>query len=437
MLGLNLLPLRETSHSSVPIGLDKFPKYRWLVLLVCWGALLLTFVDRLAWSNVASTAGTSFGLSVGALGVFVTAFYVGYVCSNLAGGIAVDLLGPRLIISLSILPLGVSTYLFGHVTSVSYGLVAQALMGVSAGCDYSACVKLIATWFEPRERGRAMGLLMTATSLAVTVTNALIPKMLTVFDWRDIYTTLGIATSLYALLCFVLLRDGPIAAQAQRQSLKLIALIRNRQLMWLALSGFAGMWGTWGFAFWANSLMMKRYSIAATDAGFVMVLVGLGAVISKPLVGLLADWIGGSHKTIITTCFFAFSVLLLLFGQLENDSQFRWIAPLLGVAAFAWSPLIALMIAEVAGPSLSGSATGVTNAFWQLGNVAAPLVVGIVFQSTNSFSTAFFALAVGPIIAAISMCFVQTSPAALLYTSSACGKTVLPNQSSSASKTNG
>lgn len=53
--------------------------YRWVILFIVWIAFLLTFIDRLAWANVAVSVGESFGLTIAALGVFVTAFYVGYV----------------------------------------------------------------------------------------------------------------------------------------------------------------------------------------------------------------------------------------------------------------------------------------------------------------------------------------------------------------------
>ena len=48
-------------------------------------------------------------------------------------------------------------------------------------------------------------------------------------------------------------------------------------------------------------------------------------------------------------------------------------------------------------------ATGLTNAFWQLGSVMVPLAVGVVFQSTHSFTLAFVALAAGPLLGTLAM----------------------------------
>jgi len=50
--------------------------YRWVILFIAWIAFLLSFIDRLAWANVAVSVGESLGLTVAVLGVFVTAFYV-------------------------------------------------------------------------------------------------------------------------------------------------------------------------------------------------------------------------------------------------------------------------------------------------------------------------------------------------------------------------
>ena len=80
--------------------------------------------------------------------------------------------------------------------------------------------------------------------------------------------------------------------------------------------------------------------------------------------------------------------MLLVFGTLHTETAFFIAAPIMGVTAFVCAPLLAAMVAEIAGPALVGSATGMTNAFWQLGNVLVPLAVGVAYQSTNSFGAA-------------------------------------------------
>jgi sugar phosphate permease len=167
------------------------------------------------------------------------------------------------------------------------------------------------------------------------------------------------------------------------------------------------MWGSWGFAFWVNALMIRGHHLSPVVAGEIMALFGIGALIGSPLVGLLADWLGGIRKVPVIVCLLSFVALLLMFGGLRTEMQFRLAAPLLGIAAFVYMPLNSALVSEIAGTELAGSATGITNAFWQLGTILVPVVVGVVFQMTDSFHIAFVALAAGPLFAALNMMFVR------------------------------
>jgi nitrate/nitrite transporter NarK len=64
---------------------------------------------------------------------------------------------------------------------------------------------------------------------------------------------------------------------------------------------------------------------------------------------------------------------------------------------------MAALVGEAAGVAHSGAATGLTNAIWQLGSVVVPSVIGLLYQTTDSFTVAFAALAVGPVLAALCM----------------------------------
>lgn len=392
---------------DVPDPATATRRLRWLVLAVAWAALLMAFVDRLAWANLSLQVGSSLGLPIAGLGVFVTSFYVGYVSANVLGGLATDWLGPSRMLVLAMIPLGISTFLFSFTSSVSIGLGLQVIMGLAAGADYSACVKLAATWFEYRVRGRAMGLLITASSAAVVLTNAVVPSLSAWLGWGGVYEVLGVVTILIGCLCWLLLRDAPSAAQTGSAKPQISALFRNRDLILLSMVGFGALWGTWGFAFWVNALMTKGHGISPVRAGLITATFGAGAIIAKPLIGLLSDWLGGKRKVLVLICLAAFTAMLLLFGTLQTEAAFFIAAPILGITAFVYSPLLAAMVAEIAGPALVGSATGMTNAFWQLGNVIVPLVVGVVYQSTNSFGAAFVALAAGPLFATMIMVAVR------------------------------
>ena len=400
----------QTQAPAGPVlGITEPPRYRWIILALTWLALLLCFVDRLCWSNVALDAGRSLRLEMTALGAFVTAFYAGYVLSNAAFGFLTDSIGPRISLGAGLLALGALTFAFGSTQSFVMGASIQALMGLASGVDYSAGVKLNNSWFAKSQRGSAFGIYMTATSLAVVATNSTVPLLAQHWTWRGAYEILGAGTVVVGVACLILLRNAPaIPDGAVQPKPDFSLLLKKPDLILVAIAGFGAMWGTWGFTFWANALMVKSHGLTAAEAASIMVLFGVGAVVAKPVIGVLSDWFGGKRKILVVICLGGFAPALFAFGWSNSTDAFRYMAPVLGVFAFVYSPLMGAMVAEIAGADLAASATGLTNALWQVGSVVVPIVVGAVFQATESFHIAFAALAAGPAIGAVVMAFVRS-----------------------------
>ncbi|MET7330860.1 MFS transporter [Nonomuraea sp. NPDC005650] len=379
--------------------------YRWVVLALAWAAFTMTAVDRSTWGPASVAVGEHLGVSLAGLGAFATGYYVGYVVSNAAGGVLTDWLGPRVVVGCSLFLAGGFMILFGETDSVATGLAFQAGVGVFAGCDYSAGVKLISQWFPPRDRGFAMGVFMTATSLGTVIANAVVPSLIAGSGWRASYHVFGAASMAVAVLCLVLLRNsgGAHVAGAPREVPDLRPLARNRDLWLLGLAGFGALWGTYGFITWSNALMIKGGHLTPVQAGAVVAIFGVTAVAAKPFMGVVSDLFGGRRKVPAVVVLAAFVGTLLVFGTRDSLSGFLWVAPFLGVAAYVYSPLMIALIPELAGVRLAGSAAGATNAFWQLGSMVVPVVLGAVFQATHSFFWAFATLAAGPLLGMILM----------------------------------
>ncbi|MFI7132120.1 nitrate/nitrite transporter [Nonomuraea sp. NPDC050153] len=377
--------------------------YRWVVLALAWAAFTMTAVDRSTWGPASVAVGEHLGVSLAGLGAFATGYYVGYVLSNAAGGVLTDWLGPRVVVGCSLFLAGGFMILFGETDSVATGIAFQAGVGVFAGCDYSAGVKLISQWFPPAHRGFAMGVFMTATSLGTVIANAVVPSLIAASGWRASYHVFGAVSMAVAVVCLVLLRGagGAHVASAPRKVPDLRPLARNRDLWLLGLAGFGALWGTYGFITWSNALMIKGGHLTPVQAGAVVAIFGVTAVAAKPFMGVVSDLFGGRRKVPAVIVLAAFVVTLLVFGTRDSLSGFLWVAPFLGVAAYVYSPLMIALIPELAGVRLAGSAAGATNAFWQLGSTVVPVVLGAVFQATQSFFWAFATLAAGPLLGMI------------------------------------
>ncbi len=381
--------------------------YRWIILVLCWAAFTMTSVDRATWGPAAGAVGKDLGVAIAGLGLFATTYYVGYVLSTAVGGFLADWFGPRLVVGTSIFLAGGFMLLFGETTSQPVGLLLQGVVGLCAGAEVGGGVKLITGWFVPERRGFAMGVFLTATSLGLVIANAIVPSLIQTTSWRTSYHLFGIASMLTGVLCLLFLRSGPLSSSSEashgRSLPNIRPLLRNRNLLMLALAGFGALWGTYGFITWANLLMVKGVGVGAVQAGLVLVVFGSVAIFSKPLVGILADRLGLSRRVLTLAILIVFGVALIGFSFATSFTQLIWIAPVLGIAAYVYSPLMMAMIPSFSGEGLAGSAAGGVNAFWQLGSAIVPTVVGMVFGATTSFQAAFLTLAAGPLLAIIPM----------------------------------
>lgn len=377
------------------------PGYRWLMLAICWLAFILTSVDRSVWGPAAPSVGEALGVPLAALGIFATAYYIGYVVTNFLGGVASDWVGPRVVLTCSIGVAGLCMILFGTVDSFALGLVLQAVLGFFAGADYSAGAKTLSSWFTPRERNLAFGFYVTATSLGTVIANLVVPTLIKNAGWRASYFLFGGICIALALVCGLLIRTGPVGETAPadgRRRVPSLKTLADRDLILLAIAGFGSLWGTYGFVTWSNTLMIKGVGIDAVQAGLVVALFAITAVIFKPVIGYLAYRAGGRKKLIIVVILALFAIMLLIFGRLGSLTAFVIAAPFLGFAGYCYSPLQNAMVQDLAAPGTAGSAAGTVNAVWQLGSVVVPTVVGLVFAATDSVYSAFVVLAIGPVV---------------------------------------
>lgn len=390
-------------------------RYRWVILATCWLAFTLIYIDRTAWSVVAVDASHSLGLSVAQLGIFATSLSIGYVVTNIPGGIVADLIGGRLAAGISLVAAGILTFAFGTVTNVGVGIVLQIVIGLVSGADVASFTKLISRWFPPAERGTAFGLYITSTALGSVIANASIPELLAKLHWNGVYYVLGVLTVVIGVVCFALLRNNPptpvepvTESPAPGGRLGLGTMLKNRNLLSLAAAGLGMQWATLGFLAWGNSLMVKALGLSAAKAALVMVIVSTTAIGVKPLVGFLSDRLRGTRKAHLMVLSGYFVLILVVFGLVRNYSVMLALAPFLGLGVYGYTVLTNSTVPQYSDPRFVGGAFGFANTAWQLGGVFAPIAVGAVFSATGSLFLALAVLAVGPLLGVFLLLPIRT-----------------------------
>ncbi|MGA7782928.1 MAG: MFS transporter [Paraburkholderia sp.] len=384
--------------------------YRWIILLVIWTAFTVSCVDRFAWASIAAPVGHVLGFRLALLGSLTTAFYVGYTVSCPIGGILADKIGSRATLAMSMFPLAILTFCFSFIHTFTAGIVLHLLMGFAAGAEYGATIKVLTIWFS-KDKGRAFGIWATGTSVSVVIANATVPRFAAAYGWQSAYQMLGIATFVFTAICVLVVKNAPAGHSAPRiTGAQFMSLLRNRNIVLVALGGAGALYGTLGFVSWANALLTVAHGLSPVIAGSVLMGFGVGAFLSKPLFGWLYDTLNGYAKLVAVADLLIFIALLAVFGNCSSMTGYYVIAPFLGAAAYGYTPLLIGLYTQASGPRLAGAAAGFVNTVWSIGSFISPMLAGYVFAHGRSLYMTLLVIAAGPLMGAVILCLVRKAP---------------------------
>jgi len=307
----------------------------------------------------------AFGISAAGVASMAGLFYYGYSPFSLVAGVAMDRLGPRLVVPLGAAAVGVGALLFasGSHGAASAGRLIQGAGGVFAliGAAY------IATANFPASRaatliGATQMFGMAGGSAGQFVVGPLIASGV---SWRVFWAGMGLVGLAISALLFVLL--PPSAPSPRRDDWVRSAagalgqVFRNPQsILCGAIAGLLFIPTTIFDMIWGVRYLQDARGVEYASAVMRSATVPLGWIIGCPLLGLLSDRLGRRKPVIAAGAVVLFiSFALILHGPTGMLPPY-----VLGIVAGVASGAAMLpytVIKEANPPSVSGTATGVVN----------------------------------------------------------------------------
>jgi EmrB/QacA subfamily drug resistance transporter len=160
---------------------------RWLVALVVG---LGTFLSALAGSTIALVLpelGRELGVSVDLAGWVMEAYLLAVTVLLLPAGRASDLLGHRGVYLAGFAVFALGSLGSGLAPGFSVLVAARALQGLGGAMIMSTAPALLTTSFPPSERGRALGVVATATYIGLTAVPPLGGLLVSTLGWRWVF----------------------------------------------------------------------------------------------------------------------------------------------------------------------------------------------------------------------------------------------------------
>lgn len=400
--------------------------FRWVIIFLLFVITVINYIDRAAVSFALTPMTKEFALSPNQIGYILGSFGVGYIIATIFGGVLADRFFPKILLTGAVILWSIAIGWMGLATGFITALLARTLLGLAEGPNFPAINRCVSDWLPRHEATRALSASLLAVPFALMIGGPLVTTMIAAFSWRDMFYVLAVISLIWLPFWWVLFRNSPrqsshvnaielalienniksAATHAIKKSL-LKSLFTNKTLLANYWAFFVFGYFLFFFMGWLPTYLQDRFHLDLKQVGFFDILPWLFGIIFMATGGFLADAVYFKTKN----CRYA-------------RSHFIWISQLL--AGLMIIPIVLvhtlffalLFISLAVGFILSANgayytttidvtrskaatALGLTDGFFALSGILAPVITGWLITLTGSFDTGFLLMSVLALLSVI------------------------------------
>jgi ACS family hexuronate transporter-like MFS transporter len=273
----------------LPRDVRRVGHVRWWIAWTLFFSTVTNYISRQTFSVLSPVLAAQYHFSHADIARILGAFQMSYAVTWLLGGIFLDTFGTRLGLALAVSFWSFVNLVTGFANS-GFGFAASRfLLGAGEGFNWPGASKTVAEWFPNDERGIAVAIFDSGSSVGGALAAMIIPWIAIAFGWRWSFVfsgALGFIWVVTWLYMYFPLDKHPRVTQPE------VALIRAGQetfprtggsaiRKWLALAKSRNVWGIvlgraltdpiwWFYVFWlpqylsdARGFSLKRIAMFA------------------------------------------------------------------------------------------------------------------------------------------------------------------------------
>ncbi|SAL25637.1 MFS transporter [Caballeronia humi] len=403
-----------------------------LTLLMVSG--IVNYLDRgtLAVANPLIRA--DLGLSLGQMGLLLSAFSWSYALFQLPVGGLVDRVGPRKLLGIGLIVWSLAQASGGFVSTFGWFILARIVLGIGEAPQFPSAARVVSNWFPLRARGKPTGIFNSASPLGTALAPLCLSILVVNFHWRWAFIVTGIAGLVVAVVWLAVYRD-PVKAtmteaerhylegdEADRKPAPSLTFAEWRSLFshgttWGMLIGFFGsVYLNWVYLTWLPGyLTMERHmslmhtGVAASIPFFCGFLGSLTAGWFSDLITSRSTNPVGSRRNSVVIAMLGMVAFTIPAALVESNTiAIVCISVVIFLANAASASSWALATAA-APPNRVGSLGAIQNFGGFLGGALAPILTGYIAQ-TWSFVPALLTAAGIAFVGALSYLFFVRKP---------------------------
>lgn len=397
-------------------------------------AYFMAFVDRTNVGLAKSALEIDAGINAAAYGLGAGLFFITYAFLEVPSNMILHRIGAKVWISRIAVTWGLLTIAMMFISSPTTFYILRMLLGAAEAGLYPGIMYLITTWFAQKDRATAVGLILTASSVAFIVANPIggaimkLDGVAGLHGWQWLFVLEGIPTVVLGIILYFSLSDSPEKASwlepeeareltrravgAEGEEARPGAIIRTAMtkpfLLLVAAIYFINQIATYGVIFFVPSIVEAMNVTDSFMIGLISGVVGIGAVIGVIVIPRVLKRNPGTEVRLIGISTAAAIVLALLFISVGSPVAKMLILSgamlfVVGVQPLYWSVLMARLGGVAAAAGLAFVNTiGLTGAF------VGPYAFGLAETATGSPSSGLWVVVGGTFLGLLCVPFLST-----------------------------
>ena len=387
---------------------------------------VVNILDRSALSIANPLVRGEMGLSIGEMGLLLSAFAWSYAFCQLPGGALVDRVGPRRLLGGALIAWSIAQAAVGLVGTMTQFVIARVALGVGEAPTFTSALRVIREWHNVKDRSVPTALCCASpATIAPVIAPPLLTWLMLAFGWRWMFVILGVVGIVAAVVWFLAYRDvrsfDMDAEETQYLTEDGAGAGRSTAIDfsdWKRLFGFRATYGLiggyagivylgWVYLAWLPGYLEIERHMSLVKTGIVASIPFVFGFLGTICVGWLSERLIGRGYSPINACRFPLVICMLLAALCTALAAFAGsdvaaVGAICGALFFghgangmSWG-----VATNMAPAKCTASLGGIQNFGGYIGSAMAPMVTGFVVQATGTFTPALLAGAVISLVAA-------------------------------------
>jgi MFS transporter, CP family, cyanate transporter len=375
------------------------PPYRWVMLAALWLTYTGFGMVNASMAPLITPICDDLGLSRSAMGLVLGAWAMVYIAAAIPSGALLDRIGTPKGIAIGIFIIAASGFARAVAVDFVTLFIAVGIFGIGGPLMSVGAPKLIAQWFESKERGTAVGIYMTGpfigTALSLASANSVFMPLFN-DSWRLTVGAFAVVSLIAGFVWLAVAREPAVSPIAPTESKghaglrEFAPLLRVPLVQTVLLIALAGFMFNHAISNWLAEILRSR-GLDASAAGFWASMPTLVGIVSSLTIPRFA--VGKRRIDILTGLYLCLIVATLMLAF--TDGMGLYVSLVLFGVARIMGPILMLVLMEA--PKVEarnmGAATGLYFTVGEIGGVIGPVIIGVTADLTGGFQGGIFVLA--------------------------------------------